>query len=143
VLRTGVAVEVAVGVSVNVGVFVEVGVAVSVGVAVEVALGISVAVGVSVEVAVGIGVSVGVNPSAPLRTSVAVRVSVGTPASETIGWGTDVLGPQAPIPIALRMITISTTSPSFFLMLLSQLSSLLHPLYCNSGAIAVQTAQIP
>ena len=137
------AVEVAVGVSVNVGVFVEVGVAVSVGVAVEVALGISVAVGVSVEVAVGIGVSVGVNPSAPLRTSVAVRVSVGTPASETIGWGTDVLGPQAPIPIALRMITISTTSPSFFLMLLSQLSPLLHALYCKSDAIPVQTVQIP
>jgi len=117
-LRTGVAVEVAVGVGpsaslrtgVTVGVSVGGGVAVSVGVAVEV--GVGVAVGMPVEVAVGIGVNVGVNA--------AVGVSVGTTDSETTDWGTDVSGPQAPIPITLSMTTIPITSARFFLMSLNQ-----------------------
>lgn len=112
-LRTSVAVEVAVGVGpstslrtgVTVGVSVGVGVAVAVGVAVEVAVGVDVAVGVPVEVAVGIGVNA------------AVGVSVGTTDSKTTGWGTGVPGPQAPIPIALRMITIPIASPRFFMPL--------------------------
>jgi hypothetical protein len=106
-LRTGVAVEVVVGVTVTVGVSVGVGVAVSVGAVV--AVDIAVAVGVSVEVVVGIGVHVGVNA--------AVEVSVGTTDSETTGWGMDVPGPQAPIPIALRMITIPITGLRFFMSL--------------------------
>jgi hypothetical protein len=113
--RTGVAVEVVVGVTVTVGVSVGVSVAVSVGVAVEAAVGVGVAVGVPVEVAVGIGVHVGVNA--------AVEVSVGTTDSETTGWGMDVPGPQAPIPIALRMIIIPITDLGFFHMSLNRPSS--------------------
>jgi hypothetical protein len=109
---TAVAVGSGVAVEVAVGVFVGVDVAVSVGVAVEVAVGDGVAVGVRVKVVVGIIVNVGVNAT--------VRVSVGTPASETTGWGTDVPGPQAPIPIVLRMITIPITVPRFFLIPLHQ-----------------------
>jgi hypothetical protein len=108
---TGVAVQVVVGVAVTVGVSVGVGVAVSVGAVVAV----DVLVGVSVEVVVGIGVHVGVNA--------AVEVSVGTTDSETTGWGMDVPGPQAPIPIALRMIIIPITDLGFFHMSLNRPSS--------------------
>ena len=112
--RTGVAVGAGPSASlrtgVTVGVSVQVGVAVNVGVAVEVAVAVGdgVAVGVPVEVAVSVGVNA------------AVGVPVGTTASETTGWGTDVPGPQAPIPTTLRMMTIPITNPRFFLMPLSQ-----------------------